>query len=182
MRCFRNSPRCGFYAQQPQFWCEWSSQSHTLSCPSLHKFCPHICLNGLPAATSHPWSQKSPSTNHQVSGQPRRLRVRSQAWKLSRNLQLSEFLQCRQFAAKSKMIDEFLKLTLISTARLFVFILTCNFMCSTRVLRIESHYCFKGVNLWRGTGILLYSSFFTPKSATPTLPNSIWLASLFCLV
>jgi len=34
---------------------------------------------------------------------------------------------------------------LISMHLRFVFILTCNFMCSTKVFRMLSQFCFKGV-------------------------------------
>jgi len=67
---------------------------------------------------------------------------------------------------------------LISTALLLVFIRTCSFMCSTSVLSMLSQFCFRGVNLWRGTGILLYS-FLTPRSVILILSNSISLSFFF---
>jgi hypothetical protein len=67
---------------------------------------------------------------------------------------------------------------LISTALLLVFMRTCSFMCSTRVLRILSQFYLRGVNLWRGTGILLYS-FLTPRSVILILSNSISLSFFF---
>ena len=71
---------------------------------------------------------------------------------------------------------------LISTALLLVFIRTCSFICSTSVLRMLSQFYLRGVNLWRGTGILLYS-FLTPRSVILILSNSISLSFfLVCTV
>jgi hypothetical protein len=67
---------------------------------------------------------------------------------------------------------------LISTALLLVFMRTCSFMCSTRVLSMLSQFYLRGVNLCRGTGILLYS-FLTPKSVILILSNSISLSPFF---
>jgi DNA polymerase III delta prime subunit len=57
------------------------------------------------------------------------------------------------------------------------FILTCNFMCSTKVFKMESQFCFNGANRCLGTGIRL-CSIFTLKSLTYILSNSISLLSL----
>ena len=72
-------------------------------------------------------------------------------------------------------------ITLSSTARRLVFILTCSFMCSTSVFSTLSQFYLRGVYLWRGTGILLYS-FFTPRSVIFILSNSISAVSLVCTV
>ena len=74
-------------------------------------------------------------------------------------------------------ISSVCSLDLNSIALLLTFILTCNFICSTSVLRIESQFYLRGANLCLGTGILL-CSILIPRSLTYTLSNSISFDSL----
>ena len=74
-------------------------------------------------------------------------------------------------------ISRVLSLVLNSTALLLVFILTCNFMCSTSVFNIESQFYFNGANLCLGTGTRLCSTLF-PRSLTCILSNSSCLLTL----
>ena len=72
-------------------------------------------------------------------------------------------------------------LVLSSTNRRLVFILTWSFMCSTKVFRMLSQFCLRGVYLCLGTGIFLYSLPLVARSLTLILSKSIWSASfVFC--
>jgi hypothetical protein len=91
-------------------------------------------------------------------------------------------------------ISSVCSLDLYSIALLLTFIVTCKFMCSTSVFKIESQFYLifnkvitlfnfklRGANLSLGTGIHLYS-IFIPRSLIYTLSNSISFDSFFIVL